>query len=129
MAVTNTTQGVNIYLPPCPVIQPFLTITAITNADPCVVTVSENNSYVTGQIVYFSVPASYGMYQINGLSGEIINISGQNFTVNIDTTNFSIFILPVDKNKIKPATLAPSGSKNLYNVTTVPFHSAGNYGN
>lgn len=128
MAVPNTTQGANTYLAPCPVIQPFLTITAISNADPCVVTVSETNSYVAGQIVYFSVPPTYGMYQINGLSGEIISISGQDFTIDIDTTTFSAFSIPVG-NRRRPASLAPAGSRNLYNITTVPFHSAGNYGN
>ena len=130
MSVNPDTQGNNIYLPPSPVVQPFLTISNITQAKPCVVTVIEENTYIAGKIVYFSVPSSYGMYQIDGLSGEIILISGQNFTINIDTSAFSAFAVPSSQSEvIKPATLSPAGSRNLYNFTTVPFQSLGNFGN
>ncbi len=128
--INPDTQGNNIYLPPCPCVQPFLTISNITQAKPCVVTVVEENTYVQGQIVYFSVPESYGMYQINGLAGEVLSISAQDFIVNIDTTAFSPFVTPSSNSQvIKPASISPAGSRNLYNFTTVPFHSLGNFGN
>lgn len=130
MTVNPETQGNNAYLPPSPVVQPFLTISNITQGKPCVVTVIEQNTYVVGQLVYFSVPSSYGMYQIDGLSGEITVVSSQDFTVNLDTSAFSAFVVPSELSAvIKPATLSPSGSRNIYNFTTVPFHSLGNFGN
>lgn len=130
MAIPNNTNGANTYLPPCPVLQPFLTIANITQANPCVVTVNENNTYVIGQVVYFSVPQNYGMYEINSLSGQIIGINGQDFIVDIDTTTFNKFIPnPTLLFSIKPASLSPSGSRNIYNFTSVPFHSEGNFGN
>ncbi len=129
MATPNTTEGANTYLPPCPVVQPFLTISNITQANPCVVTVVESNTYVVGQVVYFFVPEDYNMVGIQSKTGEILAINGQNFTVNLDTRFFNPFVVPVGIRKVQPATLAPSGSRNLYNNTTVPFHSAGNFGN
>ena len=126
MSVPN---NANTYLPPSPVIPPFLVITNITNAPNAVVTVSTANQYVVGQVVYFSVPFSYGMFQINTLSGKILGIDVTNliFTVNINTTQFDAFVTPVGGEQ--PATLAPSGANNIYNNTTVPFHSEGNFGN
>jgi hypothetical protein len=121
--------GANVFLPPSPVIPPFLVITNITRAVNAVVTVSTANQYVVGQVVYFSVPFSYGMFQINGLTGKILTVNNTNliFTTNINSTFFDAFVLPVGGEQ--PATLAPSGASNIYNNTTVPFHSEGNFGN
>lgn len=115
--------GNNIYLPPSPVVPPFLLITNITQAINASVTVSTTNEYVPGQVVYFSVPFTYGMFQINSLSGEILSVDLTNliFTVNVNTTLFDAFIVPVSGEQ--PATLSPSGAHNLYNNTTVPFHA------
>ena len=119
----STQYGNNIFLPPSPVIPAFLLISNITRANPCVVTVSTPNSYIAGQVVYFSVPFDYGMFQINGLSGQILVVDVTNliFTININTLQFDTFVVPVGGEQ--PASLAPSGARNEYNVTTVPFHS------
>lgn len=126
----NTDQGANIFLPPSPVIPMFLVITAISRANPMVVTVSTPNSYVINQLVYFSVPFDYGMFQADGLTGQIIDVDTTNLilTIAIDSTQFDAFVIPA-MYKEKPATLAPAGSRNNYNFTTVPFHSEGNFGN
>jgi hypothetical protein len=129
MATPNTTEGANTYLPPCPVVQPFLTISNITRARYCVVNVIEANTYVVGQVVNFFVPEDYKMVGIQGKNGEIIAINGLNFTVDLDTRLFNAFVIPSGLFVIQPATLSPSGSRNIYNNTTVPFHSAGNFGN
>lgn len=115
--------GNNIYLPPSPVVPPFLLISNITQATNAVVTVTTANSYIPGQIVYFSVPFTYGMFQINGLSSTIQSVNATNliFTMDINTTLFDAFTIPVSGEQ--PASLSPSGAHNLYNNTTVPFHS------
>lgn len=115
-------QGNNIYLPPSPVTPPFLTISNITRAINAVVTVVETNTYQLGQLCYFSVPASYGMSQINALTGKIGIINGLNLTVNIDTSQFDTFVLPSAGTE-QPATLSSAGSSNIYNTQYVPFHS------
>lgn len=88
------------------------------------------NNYVVDQLVYFSVPSTYGMFQINGLTGQILTVDGTNliFTVSINSTDFDTFVTP-SVGQEQPATMSPAGSRNIYNATTVPFHSKGNFGN
>ena len=115
--------GNNIFLPPSPVVPPFLLISNITQATNAVVTVTTANSYIAGQRVYFSVPFTYGMFQINGLSSTIqtVDVTNLIFTMDIDTTQFDAFTVPVSGEQ--PASLSPSGAHNIYNNTTSPFHS------
>jgi hypothetical protein len=121
----------NIYLPPCQVIPNALTITAITQAYPMVVTVSQSNLYMAGQNLHFSIPADYGMQQLNQQTATILSVSGLNFLMNLDSTLFDPFAVPGSGEK--PATVAPAGSNNLqYNNLTgrVPFQNLnGNIGN
>ena len=119
-------QGNNIYLPPSPVAPMFLLISSISNSKTMVVTVSTPNQYVAGQIVVFTVPFSYGMYQANELEGQIISVDSTNlvFTVNIDSSNFDPFTAPpAGIYYERPASLASAGCRNVYNYTTLPFHA------
>lgn len=113
----------NTYLPPSPVVPMFLVISSITNSYTAVVTVITPNAYIPGQIIYFSVPFDYGMFQINGLTGQIIAVDSTNLilTTNVNTTEFDTFVLPTGGEQ--PATVSPAGARNIYNTTTVPFHS------
>ena len=114
----------NTYLVSSPMVPPFLTISAVTNATKGIVTVVETNNYIVGQLAYFSIPFTYGMFQLNSLTGEIDSISGQTFTMNIDTSQFDAFVIPSAGVTIaKPATLCSAGSRNQYNTQYVPFHS------
>lgn len=114
----------NVFLAPSPVSPPFLLISSITNANPMSVTVSTPNQYVIGQLAYFSIPFTYGMFQLNGLTGQILSVSDDNltFTVDIDSVQFDVFSVP-SLYKEQPASMSSAGSKNIYNNTTVPFHS------
>jgi len=116
----------NIYLPPSPVVPGNLLITAITNTNPMVVTITNSiyNTYVVGMLVTLTVPQSYGMQQANDLTGQIINILGNNFTLNIDASNFDLFVIPPSSpTPTIPASLSPGGSRNLYNITADPFRA------
>lgn len=93
-----------------------------------VVTVTTANQYVVGQLCYLSVPASYGMIEADGLTGQIVSINGLDFILNINSLQFSPFVTPSSTQQ-QPASLCPAGSRNIYNFTTVPFHSEGNFGN
>jgi len=114
----------NAYLPPSPVAPMFLLISNITKAVNAVVTVTTQNKYVVGQLLHFSVPQSYGMYQIDKLIGEILYIDTTNliFTTNIDSTQFDTFVTPSTYQE-QPASAASYGSRNIYNFTSLPFHS------
>ena len=126
----------NVYLPGTIQIPSSLNITSITNSYPMVVTaiinpVTEANTYIVGQVVRLTVPPTYGMFQANGLQGQILAISGLQFSLDIDSSQFDVFSMP-SGNAEQPASLAPSGSRNLeFNNSTaqVPFQSLNNINN
>lgn len=70
-------------------------IASITNANPCVVTTVNDHGYVDGMDVTFLIPAQFGMQQLNGVNVQVIAISNNTLTINLDSTNFSIFSYPV----------------------------------
>ena len=119
----TVTYGNNTYLPPSPVVPMYLTISSVTNANPMVVTVSTPNSYIAGQVSYFSVPFDYGMYQLNAITAQIISVDVTNliFTVAIDSSQFDPFITPSSGEQ--PATISSAGARNTYNFLTLPYHA------
>lgn len=97
-----------------------------TSANP----VTQANTYIPGQLVRLNIPANYGMWQANGLTAQITAVNGSNITVNVDSSLFDPFSVPVSGEQ--PASLAPSGSRNLQfnnNTDQVPFQSLNNFGN
>jgi hypothetical protein len=81
-----------------PLYQPAMrTITAITNANPALVTTSFAHNYVDGTIVRLYIPAYFGMKQADHLFGTVTN-NGVNtqFLIDIDTTLFDAFVVPPD---------------------------------
>ena len=84
------------YAIPTPVYGPAMRlIAAITNANPAVVTTTFANGYVTGTIVRLDIPPACGMQQANSMTGTIIVTSPTTFTINIDTTKFDAFSIPM----------------------------------
>jgi len=128
----------NQYLPGVIAIPSSLNITAITRSSPMVITVdvsntaTEANTYIVGMAVRLLVPYSYGMWQANNLVGTITAISGNVFTLNLNSSGFDPFFVP-GASQETPASIAPFGSRNLqYNNDTtmkVPFQSLNNIGN
>lgn len=129
-------NNANTYLPGTIQIPSSLNIIAITNSYPMVCTievnpVTEANTYIAGQVVRLFVPYTYGMFQANGLQGKILNVSGSDFYLDIDSRLFDPFVTPAPS-AVQPASLAPCGSQNLEysNITNdVPFQSLNNRGN
>lgn len=126
-------NNANTYLPPVIVTPGSLLITAITNSYPMVVTITNNSSnvYIAGMLVYFTIPSSYGMFQLNAMTGQILSISGTNFTIDIDSTLFDVFAIPLAGEQ--PASLSAAGSRNLVfgndAINHVPFENLNNIGN
>lgn len=78
-------------------------ISAITQANPCVITTASNHNMTTGQVVRLHVPLSYGMVQLNQLAASITVLSATTFSlqatqvptaVNIDSSSFTAFTIP-----------------------------------
>lgn len=126
-------MSANVYLPPSPVVPGMLLIEDISNSYPMVITITDSiyNTYVVGMLVTLAVPASYGMFQANNRTGQIVAINGDDFSVNIDSRGFDVFTPPSPglPPPSKPASLAPGGSRNIYNTAVEPFHSLSNQGN
>jgi len=130
----------NQYLPGVNTIPNSLLILDITKSFPMVVTVvlfnnapnPRVNTYIPGMNVRFYVPKTYGMFQLNGTTGTILNVSGNDLTINIDSTGFDTFSIPITPVE-SSASISPYGSKNLQynndNVNVVPFRSLNNIGN
>ena len=128
----------NTYLPGTIAIPSSMVITGITNAYPMVVTAvlnaaTEANTYITGMLLKLFVPPAYGMIQADGLQGQIVAINGLNFSLDVDSRNFDVFVTPPSTTPIQPASFSPAGSRNLEynNLTThlLPFQSLNDRGN
>jgi hypothetical protein len=111
-----------------PVAPPAFQITAVTQAVGAQVTTSQANMVYVGQKLEFTVPASFGMVQLDNFyqpsSKPIIVVSivdAYNFTINIDTTNYTAFALPASTGSPTTqlfATAAPAGSATTFNPIT-----------
>lgn len=125
----------NQYLPGVIQIPSMLLITGITQSFPMVVsfTVPPNgsNTYQVNQLVFLTVPRTWGMHQVNGMTGKILGVNISTMALDIDSTYFDAFING-SSTSITPASLSPAGSRNLeYSNSTrqVPFQSLDNIGN
>lgn len=123
----------NPFLFPNITIPGFLLIQNITRARFAVVTIidSVQNTYIPKMNLFFRVPRSYGMEEIDSKTAQILAIDGVNFTMDIDTTLFCEFVIP-SHGEPSPAIVSPAGSRNLeYNNLTrlVPFQPLNNIGN
>jgi hypothetical protein len=112
-----------------PVAPPALQITKVTQALGAQVTTSQINNLVVGDKIEFTVPASYGMVQLNNFY-QVANqpiivasiVDAYNFTINIDTTNYTAFAMPASA--LSPtaqlfATIAPAGQATTFNPITM----------
>lgn len=103
----------------------FLYITEITKATQAVVRTSVDPTayYVVGMKIHFSVPYSFGMYEMNQLTGTITAVSAANYTltVDIDSTAFTTFAFPASTSSPTAplfATLSPAGASTQFNPVT-----------
>jgi hypothetical protein len=104
----------------------FLYITEITQATQAVVrtSVDPTDHYVLGMKIHFSIPASFGMTQMNGLTGKIVAVSSTNYTVtvDIDSTAFTAFAFPASSSSPTAqlfATYAPAGASTQFDPVTL----------
>lgn len=70
------------------------TIESISNSYPMVLTTTVPHKYIAGLKVRFLIPHDFGMYDLNDLEGQIISVTSDTLTINLDSTNFSVFSYP-----------------------------------
>lgn len=118
----------------------YLYITDISQASQAVVTFSVDPSlfYVIGMKMYFSVPSSFGMIEMQGKTGTIVDVDSTNYqvTVDINSSAFTAFAFPASSASPTArlwAVAAPAGAQTSYdpntmiqtgyNFTLQPFHT------
>lgn len=69
-------------------------IASITRAFPMVVTTSQPHGYRAGQNVAFIIPQIFGMTQLNNITADIVSVTSNTFTTDIDSSNFFAFSYP-----------------------------------
>lgn len=68
-------------------------IDSITNANPGVVTTTQDHGYLTGLFVRLTFPVSFGMPNVNNQVFEITVLSSNTFSIPVNTTNFAPFAI------------------------------------
>jgi hypothetical protein len=118
----------------------YLYITNISQAAQAVVTFSVDPSifYVVGMKMYFSIPSSFGMVEMQGLTGTIVAVDSTDYqvTVDINSSAFTAFAFPASSASPTAqlwAVAAPAGAQTSYdpntmiqtgyNFTLQPFHT------
>ena len=107
-----------------PVFSPAMRlITSITQSRPATVTTSFAHGFSTGQVVRFYIPKQYGMFQLDGVKTAITVTGNTTFTIDIDTSKYFPFSVPVDRWYYNTcAIIVPIGkvigtNVNTHNVT------------
>lgn len=84
------------YANPSPMYQPAMRlIESITQSSPAMVTTTFAHDYISGEIVRIKVPPTSGMQQINNKTGTIIVTGNTTFTIDIDSSLFDAYVIPV----------------------------------
>lgn len=92
-----------------------LYITGISAASSAVVTFSRVHSYVVGDVIYFRVPADFGMVEMDQRQGKITAITASTITVDINSSAFTAFAFPLAANVPQNFAFAGlAGKRGLY---------------
>ncbi len=87
------------------------TILSITQAFPAVVTTVNNHGYPAGMNVTFLIPTQFGMVQLNNLNVQVIAVTNNTLTINVNSTNFTAFAYPLSLPKAyTPPSVIPNSS-------------------
>jgi len=115
-----------------------LFVTNISQASQAVVTFSVDPSafYAAGMKMFFSIPASMGMVEMDGLTGLILSVDSANYqvTLDIDSSAFTAFAFPASSASPTAQLFAmacPAGAKTFvaggvqygYNFQLQPFRT------
>lgn len=69
-------------------------ISTISNSNPMIVTTIQDHHYTAGMRVRFNIPGMFGMVQLNGQEVQVLSVTSNTVTVNLDSSNFTVFAYP-----------------------------------
>lgn len=97
-------------------------IASITQADPMVITTTEDHGYVIGMRVAFLIPPGFGMVELNGLNAQVVDVTSDTLTINLDSRSFTAFAYPSPlPSAYTPASVIPSSSGPYLPPLPLPF--------
>jgi len=93
-------------------------IANITQAAAGVVTTLVDHGYSTGQAIRMSVPAGYGMVELDGRLVTVTNINASTFSIDVATTGMTAFTFPLTTAvPFTHAAVIPVGVDTAYNTS------------
>ena len=69
-------------------------IASITRSSPMVVTTTLPHNYPAGMIVRFLIPVMFGMTSLNDVTAQVIAVTSDTLTIDVDSLNFNTFSYP-----------------------------------
>jgi hypothetical protein len=97
-------------------------ITNITQANPAVVTFLDSTNFTAAEWIGFRIPPANGMIQLNNQSAQIISLTSNTATIDIDTRNFYPFIYVQDPQI--PCIAVPVSSGIIPGTTAITLEDA-----
>ena len=82
----------------------------ITRAQNAVVTFVEDHDFLINEIIGLRVSKPYGMVEINNKQAKVLDITSDSVTVDVDSTEFTAFTVPVSLIGTTPPCAVPSSS-------------------
>lgn len=98
------------------------TIASITQAFPAVLTTVDDHSYVAGMNVSFLIPIQFGMVQLNNQNIQVLSVTSNSLTLNIDSSNYTPFAYPSPlPDAYTPPSVIPNSSGKYLPPLPLPF--------
>lgn len=98
------------------------TIASITNANPMVVTTVNDHGYVAGMMVVFLIPSQFGMVELNKINAQVISITDDTLTINLNSINFFVFSYPSPlPSAYTPPSVIPNSSGPYLPPQPLPY--------
>lgn len=90
-------------------------IESITNSFPMVVTTIQDHHYPAGVRIRFQIPRMFGMVQLNEVEAQVIAVTNNTLTVNVDSSNFTPFAYPspLPEAYVEPVTIPDASGAYL----------------
>lgn len=85
-------------------------ISGISNAVQATATFTMPHNFTPGENVAFRVTQPYGMTEINNMIGRVLALTSNTITVDINSTFWKAFIIPISTIGTSPPTCLPSSS-------------------
>jgi len=98
------------------------TIASVTNANPCVVTTVDDHGYSAGVKVRFLIPTQFGMVNLNLVNVQVIAVTLNTLTLDLDSMNFNVFSYPNPlPSAFTPPSVIPDSSGKFLPPLPLPY--------